>query len=302
MAQKKKKEKKKFRIPKWTFMVIWMPIAIVALYFGYVYLFITPTFMLTQIEINGNHQVSNEEVCKRAEIKEGDNLLILSLSGIWQKLSYHPWVKEVEIRRLLPHRLIINITERTPLYAVPGPSGTVLAMDEEGYILPALPSWYMPEEFSAFGITHMKRSPKSNLYPLLKGLSDIEIGKRISVSGIDNLILITKLTFSEDPNIFMNLKSAEIGKGGEITLDFHKYLGKVEFGTQFIKKRTDRLCKTWKFLNDENVECSMVDLRFDRQGVTIKPVEIKKDIWDRISKKYKSLHDTKLSMGEDKDG
>ena len=45
-------------------------------------------------------------------------------------------------------------------------------------------------------------------------------------------------------------------------------------------------------------ECSLVDLRFDRQGVTIMPVEMKKDIWDSISKKYKSLYNTKLNMGE----
>jgi hypothetical protein len=208
----------------------------------------------------------------------------------------------VEIRRQLPHRLIIDITERTPLYAVPGSSGTVLAMDEEGYILPALPEWYMPEEFTAFGITHKRTGDKSNLYPLLKGVNNAEIGKQLSVPGIENLLLMTQITYMEDPNIFLNLKSAEIKQGGEITLDFHKYLGKVEFGTQYTAKRAERLCKTWKFLNDENVECSMVDLRFDRQGVTITPVEMKKDIWDSISNKYKNLYQTKLNMGEEKDG
>ena len=159
----------------------------------------------------------------------------------------------MEIRRQLPHRIIINITERTPLYAIPGSSGTVLAMDEEGYILPALPTWYMPEEFTAFGITHKGSAGKQNLYPLLKGINNAQIGERLTAPGIDNLILITQIAYREDPNIFRNLKSAEIGQGGEITLNFHKYLGKVEFGAQHVAKRTDKLCRTWKFLNDENV-------------------------------------------------
>ena len=66
--KKKKKEKKKFRIPKWTFIVLWMPVVIAALYFGYVYVFVYPTFFLTQIEIQ-----RKSPGFKRGSLQQGGN-------------------------------------------------------------------------------------------------------------------------------------------------------------------------------------------------------------------------------------
>ena len=302
MAGKKKEKKEKVNLSRWTHLALWMPVVLIGLYFGYMYIFVYPTFALTQIEIEGAHQISFKDACRKAEIEKGDNLLIVSLPGIWKRLSTHPWIKDAKVERQLPHRLRITITERTPLYAIRGPSGTVLSMDDEGYILPALPEWYMPKEFTAFGITYNIPKPESCLYPLLKGVENVQIGERLKVPGIDNLLIITGIICRTEPEIFANLKSAQIGSKGEIVLDFHKYMGKVEFGTQHIPKRTERLCKTWNFLNDENVECSMVDLRFDRQGVTIKPVSMKRDVWEEISRKYKKLYDTKLSRRDKSNG
>lgn len=71
-------------------------------------------FHVSEIEVVGNAVYSAEEVISASEVEEGDNLVFLNrfaaVSRIYSKLSY---IEEVNIRRELPSKVVIEVTEST---------------------------------------------------------------------------------------------------------------------------------------------------------------------------------------------
>ncbi len=73
---------------------------------------VTVFFTVEVIEVNGNQRYSAEEIIEKTGIEFGDNLLLLdkfeAVDSIREALLF---VSDVEIRRSLPNKLVINVTE-----------------------------------------------------------------------------------------------------------------------------------------------------------------------------------------------
>ena len=92
------------------------------------------------IVVAGNHYVSREEVLGALELpltrdlKTGTNIFRLSLETLRRKVETLSWVHTATIARILPHELVVHISERTPIaYANLG--GQVSLIDEDGMLL-----------------------------------------------------------------------------------------------------------------------------------------------------------------------
>ncbi len=73
-----------------------------------------PSFTLRQVDVNGNHRLSSEEVVEAAEIESGMSLLTVNLTSIAERLKRHPWIRSATVYRRFPGRIILEIQERTP--------------------------------------------------------------------------------------------------------------------------------------------------------------------------------------------
>lgn len=103
----------------------------------------SPFFVLTSPEdimVTGNHYVSREEVLGAlglpltGNLKTGTNVFRMSLDVRRRGVETLPWVRAASVTRILPHGLLVHITERIPVaYANVG--GRVSLVDEDGMLL-----------------------------------------------------------------------------------------------------------------------------------------------------------------------
>ena len=85
----------------------------VAAGFGfYKYLITLPYFNIKEITIIGGEKVSTREIISESGLHIGENLLSTDVNDVMKSVEKHPWIKKVEVRRLLPSELEISVQER----------------------------------------------------------------------------------------------------------------------------------------------------------------------------------------------
>ena len=87
-----------------------------------------------QIDISGNHYVSRESILELFSPDRGRSVLRIPLSERRTELESISWVEHAAVRRALPNRIEIEITERTPV-AFLRHAGSLSLIDIHGVIL-----------------------------------------------------------------------------------------------------------------------------------------------------------------------
>jgi len=108
-----------------------------AAYYGAQFLLYSPSMLLLkpdQIEVNGNRIVSREVVIQQFVHDRNRSVLQVPLEARRSQLEQIPWVESASVQRILPNRLRVELTERTPVAFAR--SGNELALiDAHGVIL-----------------------------------------------------------------------------------------------------------------------------------------------------------------------
>jgi cell division protein FtsQ len=87
-----------------------------------------------QIEISGNHIVSREAVLQQFVRDRGGSVLRIPLDARRTALEEISWIESASVQRVLPNRIRVELTERTPIAFLR--NGTELALiDSHGVIL-----------------------------------------------------------------------------------------------------------------------------------------------------------------------
>jgi cell division protein FtsQ len=87
-----------------------------------------------QIEINGNHIVSRDAVLQQFVHDRGRSVLRVPLDARRNALEEISWIESATVQRILPNRLRVDLTERTPIAFLR--NGNELALiDAHGVIL-----------------------------------------------------------------------------------------------------------------------------------------------------------------------
>jgi cell division protein FtsQ len=97
-------------------------------------------FNVQNVSVQGLTIIPQNEILKLANGVQGQNILLFDQEELRRKLLLHPLVQDVKFKRMLPHSLIIQVTERTPAALVVVPKG-VLEVDAQGTFLRRLESW-----------------------------------------------------------------------------------------------------------------------------------------------------------------
>ncbi|MBI3990465.1 MAG: FtsQ-type POTRA domain-containing protein [candidate division NC10 bacterium] len=109
-------------------------------------------FEITQVVVEGNLQLTAEEIISGLRLPPHLSLLEVDLMEFRQKLLQNPWVREATVRRQLPFTLIVRVVERVP---------EVVLMPGKAYLL------------SADGVILAEASPEETLsLPILKAPSE----------------------------------------------------------------------------------------------------------------------------------
>ncbi|MBI5641455.1 MAG: FtsQ-type POTRA domain-containing protein, partial [Nitrospirae bacterium] len=100
-------------------------------------------FVVEEIVFSGNEHLTDEELKILAGLSEGDNLFSFSGKGIHRKMIESPWIRSISVRKDLPGRLHILITEAEP-FALLDMKGHLFIVDDRGRMLEELKDSSMP--------------------------------------------------------------------------------------------------------------------------------------------------------------
>lgn len=98
---------------------------------------LTVFFKIEAVEVSGNAMYADEELIESSGIQIGDNLFRVSVKKVEERLiEKFPYVEEVHFKRVFPAKLVLEITQATPLGAVDTSVG-YLIIGRSGRILEA---------------------------------------------------------------------------------------------------------------------------------------------------------------------
>jgi cell division protein FtsQ len=83
-------------------------------------------FALKEVEITGCRRLSEGQLLGLLRIGERSDLLTVELGEISKRLQAHPWVEEVKVEKVFPHKISVQIVERKPI--------AILQMEDPYYL------------------------------------------------------------------------------------------------------------------------------------------------------------------------
>ncbi|KJS83848.1 MAG: hypothetical protein JM58_12035 [Peptococcaceae bacterium BICA1-8] len=106
--RKVRKSKNNYKIP---IPFIYIFLVAVGMYF----FLHSPFFTIENINVTGNHLLDTEKILILSQVNTGQNLIKIDKKEIIKRISVHPFVENVEIKRALPDTLKIHVLERKPV-------------------------------------------------------------------------------------------------------------------------------------------------------------------------------------------
>ncbi|HEX4642967.1 MAG TPA: FtsQ-type POTRA domain-containing protein [Candidatus Acidoferrales bacterium] len=228
-----------------------------ALYGATSYLLYSPSVLLQsadQIEIRGNRFVSPDAVTEKFSADLGHSVVRVPLTERREALETLPWVEGAHVQRVMPNRIRVEITERTPVAFLRTGSDLSL-IDAHGVILerPAEGEFHFPV-VSGVGesMALVARAQRMDLYAQF--MSDIE---RIQPGATDH---VSEADLSDAADLRATLTGIGTSSGNAAPVLVH--FGDADFGSRYhlLAENIDQ----WR-ASAGSVDS--VDLRFARQVV-----------------------------------
>ncbi len=91
-----------------------------------------PLFFLKNIRINGVQQLAEKDIMNKVSPFLRESLLKIDAVKMKEALVSHPFVKEVNIKRVFPFSIVIDVKEKKPSALWVNTEGTVTVLDETG--------------------------------------------------------------------------------------------------------------------------------------------------------------------------
>jgi cell division protein FtsQ len=162
-------------------------------------------FQIKFIAVNGNNNVTREEIIKLSSIYYGENIFRINKRNSMKNIFQNPYVKMIKIKRGIPNRVVIDIIEREIMAYVPY-VGSYLNIDEEGMILEINPAIKHPDlpvvrglKFETFKVGEFLNIENKEQFA-----TTTQLIKEIKNAGILNLI--SEIDVGDLSNIRMKIK------------------------------------------------------------------------------------------------
>jgi cell division protein FtsQ len=141
-----------------------------------------------QIELTGNHIVSREAVLQQFVHDRNQSVLRVALDARRSAIEQIPWVESASVQRILPNRIRVELTERTPVAFAR--NGNELALiDAHGVILerPHGEDLRFPIVSGVSeDLPHDQREKRMQIYQeFVKGIDMVRAGSSEGVSELD---------------------------------------------------------------------------------------------------------------------
>ena len=227
--------------------------------------FENPRYALSRVEVEVHGRLKKDQVLVWADIPAEANVLALDLRAIQTRLESQSAIQTAEVKRQLPDRLTIRVTERRPLARIvlkkllDGSEDFYYTIDQEGLIMRPR----VGEDFS-----HL---------PEIRGLDSEKIvsGERLELGEVYSAIFLLSLMERMLGRTDFHLQSIDVSKATYLVVDLVGG-GRVRFSASSseLKFQLERFEKILNYCEETNRKLSHADLTVQRNvPVTFFPLE-----------------------------
>jgi len=208
-------------------------------------------FRINEIEIIGCRFTTSGGLKKMAGLSYEMNMLNLELQTLEKQILAHPWIKDVEVRKIWPDALHIRVTEYRP---------NALVVDKEEHLQ------YL--DFGGVIFTSVLPGQDKD-FPVITGLS--RSWKKVEKQKmLDAASLFLRLAGQNNPNLpAQSVSEIHFSRNGELILYLVEYPFPIYFGTSNIKTKYYQLRKVLETLYRKRKGKSMIQnvayIRMDYQ-------------------------------------
>lgn len=176
-----------------------------------IFLFISPVFNITEIEVKGNNKVSSDRIESVSEIKKYKNIFLFRKSNANSKiLNAEPYIESAKILRNFPNKITIEVTERTPALQIKLDDSTYVYVDNQGYILE-----YAKDKLDVPVITSAKTD-----FTTLRAEDSTSRLCEDDLNSLGNILKI--ISMMKDYELYSYIDGFDIGDSDDIKLKLNK--------------------------------------------------------------------------------
>jgi cell division protein FtsQ len=81
----------------------------------YAHLLSDPYFRVREVEVEGGRKIPKEILLSLTVMEGMPNLFSVKLKEVVKRLESHPWIEQVRVRKVFPHKIVIQVVERKPM-------------------------------------------------------------------------------------------------------------------------------------------------------------------------------------------
>ena len=129
-----KKQRKRNRVLKKIKIILKSIILLGAISGAIIFATCSPIFNISDINVVDNNRISEDTVISLSGLSKNENIFRFIKSKVKNNIKQNAYIDEVEIKRIIPNKVQIRVTEREPQYCMPI-LGEFAYIDEQGYIL-----------------------------------------------------------------------------------------------------------------------------------------------------------------------
>lgn len=164
-------------------------------------------FKIEDIEISGSSRYTNQQITAAAEIRVGDNLFFLNKYDAAARIRRQlPYVETVQFRRVLPNKLVVQVTECQDPVAIKQ-DGTVYLLCDKGPIVDTVSAAKWSQYIQIEGLT----------------LLDPQVGAEARAAATQQSVLerlLTILTLLDDKGMLHQVQVIDLSDAARITIRY----------------------------------------------------------------------------------
>lgn len=231
----------------------------------YMFMYYSPRFNLTQIDIQGNRKIDEKEILERTGIKMGANIFSLDLGKIEQLVREDKRIKDVWVKRKLPQAILIEVEEKRPALWINLPEGLYgLSKDQE--IIPLEKEDFQHDFPVVTGLVSPSVLGNENLsqrpyewWPNRKVKSALEFYRALLEGDSSFMESISEISLADENNLIFYLipygTQVNMGKG-----NFKKKIGRVKSLLEYERRREALIGIDLRFKDQVVVKKSLPEL------------------------------------------
>ena len=209
-------------------------------------------FRVQTVQVTGLTTLTREAVLYLLGLTEETTLWQLDLPRIGARLTHHPYIKSVVLRREFPNTLRVTVQERTP-YLVVSTDNQRILVDDTGVVLGA----FLPEH-----------DPKVPQIILLQPRT-LEPGMRLRQQEVQRVFELLQIYQASPLAETLRLASLTVQPSGISIWRFEQYPFDIRLGEEGVPLQLGRLPLALRYITQLHLAVRAVDLSYRKRIIII---------------------------------